>query len=435
MKIAMSSYSGMGAWFVLRLLAEGHDVDYFLSEKKYEDVLSGLIPPPRIAQIDHRRTIQGYGHPTYKGYDLSLFDLTGCAKQADASKMQAPTIGDGSFECWLEDDREAGIKAMESCKINVPPYQKFDNPGEAKMFIKKNDKRYVYKPYAGPGGSDDKALTYVSKDAEDLLKNIDNLFSMSKGMPFILQEFIKGTEASVAGFFNGHDFHMLTCTLEEKKFMNDDKGPNTGCSGNLVFAISEQSKLYQEGLGKTIEMLRCAQFTGMIDLNTIVTEDKIYGLEWTPRFGYLADSTIAAMYGHDYAELLRRTAAMETPEIKWTAPFGYSIQLSIPPYPTEVRLPKAKDVPIEGLNPQDIEQLKMCYLYDVKLAPDGKSFITSGNYGYVCAPIGIGDTPDQAYANCESSVKRIQIPNMQYRTDIHRSTMNRYNFLETNNWL
>ena len=72
----------------------------------------------------------------------------------------------------------------------------------------------------------------------------------------------------------------------------------------------------------------------------------------------MADSTIAAMYGHDYAELLRRTAAMETPEIKWAAPFGYSVQLSIPPYPSEIRLPKAKDDRIEGLDPQDMIDLK-----------------------------------------------------------------------------
>ena len=435
MKIAMSSYTAMGAWFVLRLLAEGHEVDYYLSEQKYEDVLSGLIPAPKILNLDHRRTQQGYGYPSYSKYDLSLFDLTGRAKQADASKEQAPTIGDGSFEHWLEDDREAGIQAMESCEINVPPYQKFLNPSEAKAFIQKNNKRYVYKPFTIGSDMQDVATTYVADSPEDMLKVIDQLFSVSKRAPFILQEFIKGTEASVAGFFNGEDFYMLTCTLEEKKFMNDNKGPNTGCSGNLVFAISQDSRLYQEGLKRCIPMLQSSGFRGMIDLNTIITESKIYGLEWTPRFGYLADSTIAAMYGHGYADLLAKTAAGKAPEIKWSALYGYSVQLSIPPYPTEIRLPKAKDVPIGGLDPQDIEQLKMCYLYDVKLAKDKKSFITSGNYGYVCAPIGIGSTPDQAYARCENFVNKIQIPNMQYRTDIQKSTMKRYNFLDVNSWL
>lgn len=435
MKIAMSSFTGMGAWFILRLLAEGHDVDYYLSKPEYADVLGGLIPSPKMLSLDHRRTVAGYGYPSYKNYDLSLFDLTGRAKQADASKLQAPTIGDGSIEHILEDDRAAGIKAMEDSEIEVPTYKQFSTPEEAKAFVSKTDKRYVYKPYEGPGGNDDKALTYVSKSAEDLLKVIDNLFKQSKGMPFILQEFVKGTEASVAGFFNGENFYMLTCTLEDKKFMNDDKGPNTGCSSNLVFAISEDAKLYKDGLKKVIPLLRHVGFRGMIDLNTILTEDKAYGLEWTPRFGYLADSTIATMYGSGYGEMLLRTARGETPHIKWQAPFGVSVLLSIPPYPTEIRLPKAKDIPIEGIDPENVEQLCSTYLYDVKLAKDKKSLVTSGNYGFIAAPCGVGATIEEAAQRCMDSVEKIHIPNMQYRTDVYKSTLKRYNFLQQYGWL
>jgi phosphoribosylamine---glycine ligase len=435
MKIACSSYTAMGAWFILRCLAEGHDVDYYLSDSKYEDVLSGLIPAPKHLSLDHRRTLRGYGYPSYKGYDLSLFDLTGRARQADASRMDCPTLGDGSFEHMLEDDRQAGIQAMEQCGIKVPPYQKFNSPAEAKPFIKKEDRRYVYKPFTVGSDMQDVATTYVAKDAEDMLKVIDQLFSISKNAPFILQEFIEGTEASVAGYFNGTDFYQVACSLEEKKFMNDNKGPNTGCSGNLGFALSQESKLYKEGLAKTIPLLQSVGFTGIIDLNTIVTMDKAFGLEWTPRFGYLGDITVACMYGHGYPELLRRTAAMEVPEIKWTGTYGMSVTLTIPPYPTEIRIPKAADVPISGINPEDIELMKQIYMYDVKLDKTKKGLITSGNYGFVCAPTGIGGNADEANANCEKLIKQIQIPNMQYRTDIHKSTQKRYQFLEENCWL
>lgn len=435
MKIAMSSYTGMGAWFVLRLLAEGHSVDYYLSKHDYEDVLFGLIPAPKKLSLDHRRTVQGYGYPDYNGYDLSLFDLTGRAKQADFSKSCAPTIGDGSYEHWLEDDREAGIQAMESVNIKVPPYQKFTEVAAAISYIKKESKRYVFKPFTIGSDMQDVATTYVAKDAEDMVKNIDHLHELSKHAPFILQEFIEGTEASVAGFFNGKEFYQLTCTLEEKKFMNESKGPNTGCSGNLVFAISENAKLYKDGLAKCIPMLQSVGFTGMIDLNTILTIDSAYGLEWTPRFGYLADSTIAAMYGRDYGELLRRTATGKIPELKWKGIYGMSVTLSIPPYPTEIRIPKAKDVSIEGIDPEDIEQMCSVYMYDAKITKDKKSLITSGNYGFICAPIGIGDSIEEASLMCDKLLKKIQIPNMQYRTDITESTLKRYQFLETNSWL
>ena len=126
---------------------------------------------------------------------------------------------------------------------------------------------------------------------------------------------------------------------------------------------------------------------------------------------------------------------MKTPEIKWTANFGVSVTLTIPPYPTEVRIPKAKDVKIAGIDPENIELLQKIYLYDAMLAKDKKSLITSGNYGFICAPTGIGDSIEEASKQCDSLIDKIQIPNMQYRTDITKSTMKRYNFLEINNWL
>jgi phosphoribosylamine-glycine ligase len=74
-------------------------------------------------------------------------------------------------------------------------------------------------------------------------------------------------------------------------------------------------------------------------------------------------------------------------------------------------------------------------MYDVMLAKDKKSLITSGNYGFVCAPIGVGDSIEEAAGKCDKAIEKIQLPNMQLRTDITKSTLKRYQFLETNNWL
>jgi phosphoribosylamine---glycine ligase len=434
MKIAMSSYSGMGAWWCLRLAAEGHDVDYFLSKPEYEDVLSGLIKKPKIAQIDQRRHLLGYGYPSYKNYDLSLFDLTGRAKQADSSRLDCPTLGDGSFEHMLEDDREFGIQAMEGCGINVPPYERFDTPNEAKAFLKQNDRAYVYKPFTIGGTTQDTATTYVSKSASDLLEYIDSLWQASKNAPFILQEFIKGTEIGTEAFFNGTDFYLITGTLEEKKFMNENKGPNTGCSGNLIFAMTDETKIFKEGLFKAKSFLASAGFRGIIDLNTIVTEDKVYGLEWTPRFGYLCCPTIATMYGNGYGDLLYDIARGHSPSIRWSGAFGAGVTLSIPPYPTEIRIPKAKGVPIQGIDPRNLEQLTETYLFDAMLAGKDK-LETSGNYGYIGAVLASGHSIEAAFAQVEAKLKGIQIPNCQIRTDVQKSTTEKYNQLQEWRWL
>ena len=350
MRIALSSYTGVGAWFVLRLLAEGHEVDYYLSKSEYDEVLSGIIPSPKMLSIDHRRTLKGFGYASYKGYDLSIFDLTGKAKQADSSRSDCPTFGDGSFECLLEDDREAGLSFMEKCEIKTPPYQRFDKSSEAKSFVRKQDKRYVFKPFTPSGSTQDTSTTYVSKDAEDMIKNLDNLCADAKGAPFVLQEYIKGTELSVEAWFNGTDFFNITCDLEEKKFMNDKKGPNTGCAGNLIFAIHEDMHIYKDTLLKAKSALQAVGFKGVIDVNSIVTEGRVYSLEWGPRFGYLCCPVFANMYGSGFGEFLHAIASGRTPNVKWSASFGAAITISIPPYPTEIRIPKAKDIPIEGID-------------------------------------------------------------------------------------
>ena len=436
MRVAMSSYSGMGAWFVLRLMAEGHDVDYYLSDAKYEDVLRGLIPKPKMLELDHRRHSLGYGHPNYRGYDLSLFDLTGRPKQAEASKLAAPTLGDGQFEHLLEDDREFGLSAMEQCGIDVPPYQRFDKPAEAKVFITKENKKFVYKPFTIGGQTQDTATTYVSKSAEDLLKAIDKLFEASKRAPFILQEVIDGgVEIGIEGFFNGTSFFLLTGTLEEKKFMNDRKGPNTGCGGNLIFTLRDSARIYEEGLKKAIPMLSSMGFRGILDLNSIVKEGKFYALEWTPRFGYLCCPTIAHMYSHGYGNVLHAIASGKTPLLRWKWEFGGGVTFTIPPYPSEIRLLKSKGIPIEGIDPKDLVQLCEYYLYDVRLAKDRKSLETSGNYGYVGAAIAGGNTIDQAFDKVDERIDRVQVPNMQYRTDIRKCVKERYEQLLRDSWL
>jgi phosphoribosylamine--glycine ligase len=426
-RIALSSYSGYGAWFAHVLKERGHTVDYFLSKPQYKDVMGGIVHP-RINTLDHRKQYDFIGFPDYKRYDVSVFDLTGRKRQADHSRMQCPTIGDGTINCILEDDRMEGIELMEEAKIDVPPYETFTEIGAAKAYVKKTGKRYVFKP---DGGQDqDAAATYVAKDAEDLLEYFDKLSSLSKGVKFILQEFIPGTECSVEGWFNGSEFYCLNATIEDKKFMSGNVGPNTGCAGNIVFTLKSTSKIYQKGLEKAKAVLAAAGFCGMIDLNSIITDSgDLYGLEWTPRFGYDASATFVNMYGGDFGELLYNVARGGVPYEGWRAEFGVSARLSIPPYPTEMRSTKNIGTPIKNIHREDLEH---CYLYDAKVEK-GK-LVCSGINGMIACPIEVGTDIPSAFDKLTSRIKDIQIPDMQYRDDLKKSLQARYYKLEQQGW-
>lgn len=415
LKIALSSYTAYGAWFQLRLLEEGHKVDYFLTEPDYENILGGIIPSPYVQAKGSK------GYPRYDKYDLSIFDLTGKQRQAEYSASLCPTIGDGAFNCAVEDDRMFGLEAMEECGIQVPPYERFSELASAKEYIRKGNKRYVYKPDGGQDNDTD--TTYVSSSSDDMLANIDKLFAKTKGQPFVLQEFIKGTEVSVEGWFNGEDFYLVNVTLEEKKFMDKGNGPNTGCAGNLVFYLRESAELYKQGLEKMKPYLKKIGYTGMIDLNTIAVEGAgLFGLEWTPRFGYDASATLINMYGGNFGEMMHKIATGAIPDESWKGEFGAAVRLSIPPYPTEVKGKHPAGVSIKGIEKKDYLGT---YMFDVEL-DKREGLVTAGHSGFVCVPLGYGRSIGDAWAEVDAKVDKIKIPNMQIRSDLQKSTTKRY---------
>lgn len=422
-KILIVTYSGYGNWFSLQLEQEGHSVDIWYCDN-YEYcslVLDGLIKRPFKTK------------PDFKKYDLVLFDLTGKPKIAEEIiSLGIPCIGDGDFNSQLEDDRLFGIQVMEECDINVPFYEVFDDIGDAKSFVKKTNKQYVFKPNGGQ--QQETASTYVSKSAEDMLGYLDKLSSLSKGVEFILQEVVSGEEISTEAWFNGHDFFLINATLEEKKFMEGNKGPNTGCAGNLVWIYDQINPpmIFKEGLAKLKDFLQQYNYRGMVDLNTIVSDRQMYGLEWTPRFGYDASATLYSCLDNCLGDFLGAIASGVEPEYNYNHTYAAAIRLSIPPYPTEVKNHHPEEVPIEGIDEDDIP--KNCFLYDCCF--DGRdSLCTVGVNGFIAVPIQSGRTIQEAWGKLGEKIKKINIPNMQYRCDIEKTTTERYNILARQGWL
>lgn len=423
MKIILNSYTGIGAWFTLRLAEEGHSVDYFQQNKNCLNILRGLAPFPKTEK------------PNYSKYDLSIFDLTGKEKLAEQSASHCPTIGDSALATQLEDDRLFGIEVMEQSGITVPPYEVFNDIEEATKFVRKEKKRYVFKPF---GGQDQKATTtYVSRGWKDMLGYMSKLGEDTKGASFLLQEFIEqGTEISTEAYFNGQEFIGVNHTLEEKKFMNGNIGPATGCAGNLVWFCPEgrASKTFQHGLEKLGQFLAENSYRGMVDLNSIVTQSDLYGLEWTPRFGYDASATLFSLVQKGelgnflYAIAAGQSVPLDIFKEEW---FAAGVRVSIPPYPWEEEGIQQVGIPISGITEENAHKF---YLWDAML--DGSDLVTCGEaYGVVCVPIAKGQTNNAAFYNVKQLIKELKIPDAQYRTDLHEYCGARYNVLDRQGWL
>lgn len=423
----MVSQHGLGFWFALRLIEEGHQVELWLTKRgAWENALRGLIPEPYLRRPPTSVLEQA---------DLILFDQNGQGKLAEELRKYAPVLGDGMLASKIEDDRLYGIQTMEAAGIEVPFYEVFQSPDEARSFLKERPARYVYKPSSPPGEEQPSATTYVSDSCEDMMACLDKLFQDTKQQPFLLQEVVKGEEISVEGWADGSNFHLLGLTIETKKLMNDNLGPNTGASGTLESIFNNMPKLYSRGLGRMIEWVRANNYRGMLDLNTIVNESHCYGLEWTARFGYDCCATRFALLEDDLGRFLHQLATAPeggmTLDLKLKADWAASARYSIPPYPMEIEGMHPDGVPITGIPLEDA--WRDFYLYDAKI--EGEKLVTAGVFGHVCSPIGTGHTAKGAWSSLERRIENLKIPDMQARTDLEEATLKRLDKIREWGWL
>jgi len=418
MRILLASPQGDGPWFALRMLLDGHDVSW-TTPPKYQNSLAGLLSPP-LDSIE-----------SPESYDLIVFDCAHDGAAADKLREVTPVIGSSKFAGELEEDRRFGIEFMEKAGIPVPPWEPFDSVDKAIAWLKDTNKRCVFKP---TGDIEDKTTTYVSKSAEDMIKYLEILTKRAPIKEFILQEFVEGTEVSTEGWYNGEKFFAFNHTLEEKKFMAGGIGPNTGCAGNLVWMPSRTNPLFERGLRRAEESLRGTGFVGPIDLNTIVTEGELFGLEWTPRFGYEGTCNFICMLPTDFGEFLHTIATGGEPQLSTpTWPFSSTVRVTVPPYPTKPNPKKHGGVPVHGI---DLNKLSNFYISDVRIKEGTEDELeVNGADCVIGAPVGCGDTIHAAFNECQAAIDNLRVPDLQYRNDVEKCVENRYELLRRQGWL
>ena len=351
--------------------------------------------------------------PHVRSADLVVFDMVGMGYIADLLKRKGKKIvGGGGFNDLIELDRVKGTELMRKAGIQVPPSFSFRTINEGKKYIKAHPKRYVLKPL----GNQDTMWTYVAQmeDSRDLVDMMD-LAPMPEG--FELQEFVEGVEISTEGWFDGTKFvPPFNHTLEEKRFMDRDKGPSTGCMGNIVW-FTERDRLVEETLLKVEPYLRKMGYIGPLDINCIVNKKDAYGLEWTARFGYSALWAFLEAFKEDFVTWLNVFAEGNASQIpvdmdKW----AIAIRLSVPPYPTDKD--NIKNMVCSGWPFYfEDEAWKHIWLADAYRDKQGV-YRVAGVDGVVMEVSALGSSLREARRRVYRTVNKIIIPNKQYRSDI-----------------
>ena len=414
-----------------RVTEEGHRAVVYINEEKHRTLGNGLVEksPVHEVLIDSKGKVdqEVLKRITYPKPDCIVFDMVGegYGEVADQLKKKFPIIGGSKWSNQVELDRPYGSRVMRMMGIDAPKTFTFTDYQVAIRFVKDTRKAYVYKP----SGNQPTTTTYVAQGPEDMIGMLEYYSDVKE--EFELQERVDGIEVSTELWFNGKETLNVNHTFEEKALMEGDIGPKTGSMGSVVCIGSTSSRLYKEGVGKLLPALRRINYRGPVDLNTIITKDKVYGLEFTARFGYDAIFAFRELYRGRVNDLLYSFATGVARFVNTKPGWGIGVVLCLEPYPIADEIDDySRDILLQGFGPHNLRHI---WFYDVYRK--GDRYACAGNGGNLMSITAMGDTVREARRRAYRTISNLVVPDVMYRRDIGSRVVGDYGQLKEWGWI
>src|SRR6201993_1946683 len=401
------SLTGLISDIAWQISKEGHEVRYFIADKKERDIADGFVAKSKDWEKDKDWS------------EIIVFDDTlGQGKKAQAQEKEGkPVIGGTAYGDKLEDDRSFGQEELKKAGVNIIPYGEFDSFDSAIEHVTQNPGRYVIKPSGEAQNVKRRLFVGEEDDGQDVIYMLE---AYKKALSdeikvFQLQRRVTGVEVAVGAFFNGKNFvYPININFEHKKLFPGDIGPPTGEMGTSMF-WSEPNRLFTQTLLKMESKLAEEGYVGYIDLNCIVNHHGIYPLEFTSRFGYPTISIQQAGMITPIGQFFWDLANGLEPKWRTRSGFQVGVRIVVPPFPFD------DEATFESFSKNAVIVFKRLvyegiHIEDVKIV--NQQWLVAGTSGVVLIVVGIGQTMKQAQAQAYSRIKNILIPNMYYRTDI-----------------
>lgn len=245
------------------------------------------------------------------------------------------------------------------------------------------------------------------------------------GAKVVIEEFLRGEEASFLVFTDGKNIIPLASAQDHKAVFDDDKGPNTGGMGAYspapVVTAAIHDKAMAEVLRRTVDGMAAEgrPYRGVLYAGLMIDGDSVKTLEFNARFGDPECQPLLMRMKSDIVPILLAVAAGDISGIKieWHDMASVCVVMAAGGYPGDY--PKGDE--ISGLGEAaKIDDLVVFHAGTAEL--DGR-YVTNG--GRVLGVTGRGATVAAAIAKAYEGVAAISWQGVQYRTDIGRKALGR----------
>ncbi len=240
----------------------------------------------------------------------------------------------------------------------------------------------------------------------------------SAGDKVIVEQCLKGEEASFMVLTDGKTFIPLATSQDHKTVFDNDEGPNTGGMGAYspatVITESLEAEIIKNIIKPVLKGLSRERinYRGIIYAGLMICDGKPYVLEFNCRFGDPEAQPVLMRLESDLFDALKATSQGKLKDIKlsWKKDASICVVLTSKGYPEAYE----KDKPIKGLDSLNKSDDVMVFHAGTSLN-DGK-IVTSG--GRVLGVTALGKDIKTAKQKAYNAIKKIHFEGMHYRKDI-----------------
>ena len=314
---------------------------------------------------------------------------------------------------------------MKKYDVPTAAYEVFTEVAPAVAFIDRTGIPIVIKAdglAAGKGviiaQSRDEAVAAVT----DMLSG--NAFG-SAGSRVVIEEFLKGEEASFLAFTDGRNIVPLVSAQDHKAIYDGDRGPNTGGMGAYspapVVTPAIHEKAMAEVMRRTVDGMAAEgrTYRGVLYAGLMIDGDSVKTLEFNARFGDPECQPLLMKLKSDIVPVLRAVAEGDLGgiELEWHDEATVCVVMAAAGYPGDVR----KGDVISGLD--EAAKVPDLVVFHAGTALKDGACVTSG--GRVLGVTARGTTVKEAIDRAYEGVSRISWPGVHYRKDIGQKALRR----------
>jgi phosphoribosylamine--glycine ligase len=266
-------------------------------------------------------------------------------------------------------------------KFNIPTAKYFEvkSLAEAKKVLSEFNAPIVVKSDGLAAGKGVTICNSINEALDDIGEIMSGKFQSSNKV--IIEEFLKGEEASYFVITDGKNFQQVGTAQDHKRVGENDTGLNTGGMGAYSPSLIINKKIEEKILDKIIQptingMKELGHpYTGILYAGLMIHEDEPKLIEYNIRFGDPECQALMMRLKTDLLDLINFTINQKLNEIRinWTENPSITVVAASQGYPGKFK----KDIEINNL-PKDTESLNEQLFHAGTYEKNGKIFSNGG---------------------------------------------------------